>query len=143
MELTHEERDALGRGLARIYRGRVVPILKGGATYTPKTLIRPTTLGNGSANIATAQYNNTGTGEAVARSLTSMGQAGATGAVTWEEGVTGATSQQHNRFIDAVVLTANIPYFVNGWYTVPVNDFLSAWGSTATITGYAAGVLSS
>lgn len=112
------------------------------ATYTPKTLIRPTTLGNGSGNITTAQYNNTGTGEAVARSLTSVGQAGATGAVTWEEGVTGATSVQHNRFIDAYVLTANVSYFVNGWYTVPVSDFLSAWGSTATITGYAAGVVS-
>jgi hypothetical protein len=112
------------------------------ATYTVKTLILPTTLGNGSGNITTAQYNNTGTAEAVARSLTSVGQAGATGAVTWEMGVTGATSVQHNRFIDAYVLTANVSYFVNGWYTVPANDFLSAWGSTATITGYAAGVTS-
>ena len=107
-----------------------------------KTLITPTTLGNGSANIATAQYNNTGTAEAVARSLTSVGQAGATGQVTWEMGITGATSQQHNRFIDAYALTANISYFVNGWYTVPASSFLSAWGNSATITGYAAGVTS-
>lgn len=142
LKLSAAEIDALNRGLARIYRGRVIPVPQGGATFTVKTLIRPTTLGNGSANIATAQYNNTGTGEAVARSLTSMGQAGATGAVTWEEGVTGATSQQHNRFIDAVVLTASVPYFVNGWYTVPASDFLSAWGNSATITGYAAGVTS-
>jgi hypothetical protein len=112
------------------------------ATYTPKTLITSKTLGNGSANVATAQYQNTGTGETVARSLTSTGQAGATGQVTWEMGVTGATSIQQQRFIDAYVLTANISYFVNGWYTVPVSSFLSAWGSTATVTGYAAGVLS-
>ncbi len=112
------------------------------ATYTPKTLITPTTLGNGSGNITTAQYNNTGTGEAIARSITSMGQAGATGQVTWEMGITGATTQQHNRFIDAYALTANIPFFVNGWYTVPASSFLSAWGNSATITGYAAGVTS-
>lgn len=112
------------------------------ATYTPKTLILPKTLGNGSGNVTTAQYNNTGSGEAVARSLTSMGQAGATGQVTWEMGVTGATTIQSQRFIDAYALTANIPYFVNGWYTVPVNDFLSAWANSATVTGYAAGVTS-
>jgi hypothetical protein len=142
MKLSKNEVESLGAGLARIYRGRVVPIQKGGATYTPKTLITSKTLGNGSANVATAQYNNTGTGESIARSLTSMGQAGATGQVTWEMGVTGVTSIQQQRFIDAYVLTASIPYFVNGWYTVPVNSFLSAWGSTATVTGYAAGVLS-
>ncbi len=113
------------------------------ATYTVKTLITPITLGNGSGNITTAQYNNTGASDSVARSLTSMGQAGATGQVTWEMGVTGATTIQHNRFIDAYVLTAAIPFFVNGWYTVPASSFLSAWGNSATITGYAAGVQSS
>lgn len=112
------------------------------ATYTVRTLITPTTLGNGSGAITTAQYQNTGTAESVMRSSTSMGQAGATGEVTWEMGVTGATSIQHNRFVDAYTLSANIPYFYNGWYTVPVSSFLSAWGSTATITGYAAGVTS-
>lgn len=57
-------------------------------------------------------------------------------------GVTGATSIQHNRFIDAYVLTASIPYFVNGWYTIPASSFLSAWGNSTSITGYAAGVTS-
>lgn len=112
------------------------------ATYTVKTLITSKTVGNGSANVATAQYNNTGTAESVARSLTSMGQAGATGQVTWEMGVTGVTSIQQQRFIDAFVLTASTPYFVNGWYTVPVSSFLSVWGNSSTITGYAAGVIS-
>lgn len=112
------------------------------ATYTPKTLIAPKLLGNGSANVATAQYNNTGTGEAVARSLAFSGNAGATGQVNAEMGVTGATAIQAQRFIDGYVLTASIPYFVNGWYTVPVSSFLSAWANSATVTGYAAGVIS-
>lgn len=138
--MTVKERDLIRQGFAQVYKGRVIPRIRGGATYSPATFIPAKTLGNGSANVATAQYQNTGTLGAVVRSLVFAGQAGATGAVTGEIGVTGVTSIQSQRIIDADVLTANVSMFVNGWYNVRVNDFLSLWGSSATITGAAYGV---
>jgi hypothetical protein len=99
-------------------------------------------MGNGTANITTWQYQNTGTAESVVRSLSFTGQAGATGQVNVEMGVTGATAIQNQRFIDSVVLTAATPYLINGWYTIPVNSFFSGFANSTTVTGYAAGVIS-
>jgi hypothetical protein len=112
------------------------------ATYTVKTLISAKAMGNGSANIATWQYQNTGTAEAVARSFAFMGQAGGTGSVTVQIGVTGATSIANQNVIDAYPLTANNPYFVNGWYTVAVNSFLDGFTTNTTTNGAAYGLLS-
>jgi Flp pilus assembly protein TadG len=112
------------------------------ATYTVKSLVPSKALGNGSANVATWQYNNTGTGEAVARTLVFQGQAGATGQVNVEIGVTGATASATQRIIDSYVLTAALPFITNGWFTVPVSSFLSAWANSATVNGAAYGLLS-
>jgi hypothetical protein len=113
------------------------------ATYTPKSLINAKAMGNGSANITTWQYNNTGTVASVARTLIFTGQAGATGQVNVEIGVTGATAIQNQRIIDSYVLTAAIPYQVNGWFDVDVNYFLSGFANSTTVTGSAYGVLAS
>ena len=112
------------------------------ATYTVKTLVTTKPFGNGSGAITTWQYQNTGSAEAVCRSFAFMGQAGGTGAVTVQIGVTGATSIANQNIIDAYSLSANIPYFVNGWYTVPVNYYLQGFASNATTNGLASGVTS-
>jgi len=112
------------------------------ATYTVHTLIQSKPLGNGSANITTWQYQNTGSAAAVARSLAFMGQAGGTGSVTVQVGVTGATSIANQNIIDAYALSANIPFFVNGWYTVEVNYFLQGFTTNTTTNGAAYGVTS-
>lgn len=113
------------------------------ATYTPKALINSKAMGNGSANITTWQYQNTGTVAAVARSMAFMGQAGGTGSVTVQIGVTGATTIAAQNIIDAYALSANVPYFVNGWYAVDVNYFLDGFTTNASTNGAAYGVLAS
>lgn len=142
--MTAEELDLIRKGLARVYKGRLVPRIQGGATYTPATLITAKALGNGSGNVTTWQYQNTGAAGAfaVARSMVFTGQAGATGAVTVEQGVTGATASTSQRILDGVVMTANVPYFVNGWYVMPVNGFLQGYANSATVNGGAYGVTS-
>lgn len=112
------------------------------ATYTVKTLITTKAMGNGSGAIATWQYQNTGSAESVARSFGFSGQAGATGQVNAQMGVTGATAIASALFIDSYVLTAAVPYFVNGWYTVPVSSFLCGYANSATVNGIASGVTS-
>ena len=113
------------------------------ATYTPKTLIQAKAMGNGSAAITTWQYQNTGSVASVCRSMAFVGQAGATGAVTVQIGVTGATSVTAQEIMDVQVLTANVSLFVNGWYTVDANYYLQGYANSATVNGYAAGVLAS
>lgn len=112
------------------------------ATYTVKTLIAPKTMGNGSANIATWQYNNTGTAESVVRTFTFSGQAGATGTVTAQIGVTGATASAAETILDAVPIAANTPTILNGWYTVPVSSFLAGYAANTTTSGGAFGLIS-
>ena len=112
------------------------------ATYTVKTLITTKAMGNGTANVTTWQYQNTGTAEAVCRSMAFTGQAGATGQVNVQIGVTGATSEADQQIIDSFVLTAGSPYFVNGWYTVPVNSFLQGYSNATTTNGGAFGLTS-
>jgi len=113
------------------------------ATYTVKTLITTKALGSGPSNVATWQYQNTGSAEAVCRSFAFMGNTGTSNSITVEMGVTGVTSIVTQRIIDGFSLTANIPYFVNGWYTIPVNSFLSGFAATnATTNGLASGVTS-
>lgn len=141
--MTAEQKELIRTGLARVYKGRLIPRVKGGATYTPLTAVTAKTLGNGSANITTWQYQNTGTLGAIIRTMIFTGQAGATGAYSVEIGVTGATAVQAQRIIDGKVLTANVSDINNGWFNVPINHFLSAFGNAATITGAAYGVTAS
>ncbi len=110
------------------------------ATYTPKTLINSKAMGNGSGNITTWQYNNTGTVASVARSFAFAGQAGATGQVNVQIGVTGATTIAAQTIIDSYVLTSGVPYLVNGWYTVDASFFLDGFANSTTVNGYAGGV---
>jgi hypothetical protein len=112
------------------------------ATYTVKTLITTKAMGNAAANIATWQYQNTGSAESACRSMAFTGQAGATGQVNVQMGVTGATAIASALFVDSYPLTASSPYFVNGWYTVPVNSFLCGYANSATVNGLASGVIS-
>jgi len=112
------------------------------ATYTVKTLIAAKAMGNGAANVTTWQYQNTGSAEAVCRSLAFQGQSGATGEVSVEIGVTGATSEVDQRIIDQYVLTAGTPYFVNGWYTVAASSYLQGFANATTVNGAAYGVIS-
>lgn len=114
------------------------------ATYTPATLIASKAMGNGSANIATWQYQNTGGGGTfgIARTMIFQGQAGATGQVNVEIGQTGATATAAQRIIDSYVLTAGVPYIVNGWFTVANNFFLDGFANSTTVNAAAYGLTS-
>ena len=140
--MTAEELDLIRKGVARLHKGRLVPRIRGGATYTPATLITAKALGNGAAAVTTWQYNNTaGAGNfGVVRSAIFTGQAGATGAITVEQGVTGATAVTAQRIVDGQVMTASAPYLLNGWFVVPNNGFFQGYANSATVNGGAYGV---
>jgi hypothetical protein len=110
------------------------------ATYTPISLIPPKTMGNGSANVATWQYQATGTFGAVCRTHSYCGQAGTTGSVTVQIGVTGTTAVADQNILDASVITANVTLLNNGWWQVQTNSFFEGYASLGTTTGGAFGV---
>jgi hypothetical protein len=109
------------------------------ATYTPATLITAKAFGNGSANIATWRYQNTGGAGTYGIVRTVIAQSpSAARAITIEQGSTGATTTAQ-QILNAYVLTANVPYLLNGWFTVQNNDYFEGFANNTDINGAAYG----
>ena len=139
--LTEQQQDALDRGLARWHRGRLIPVMKGGATYTPATLITAKLMGNGAANIATWRYQNTGGGGTFGIVRTNIFSSAAARAITVEQGSTAADTAAQ-KVLDAYVLTVNVPYILNGWFTVQNNDYWEGFANNTDVVGAAYGLTS-
>lgn len=105
------------------------------AAYTPAQLIAPKLFGNGAANIATWRHQNTaGAGTfSVARTVI-IETVTAARTVTLQQGVTAADTAAQ-RIFDAVSLTANVPYIINGWYAIPNSDYFQGFANAADIGG--------
>lgn len=133
----------VARGLARWYRGRLIPIMKGGATYTPATLITSKVVGNGAANIATWRYQNTGGAGTfgVVRQTVFCSITGAR-TMTLEQGSVAADTAAQ-KIWDAVVLGgANVPTMTPWWLTVQNNDYFEGFANNTDLVGAAYGVTS-
>lgn len=105
------------------------------AGFIPATLITSKALGNGAANIATWRYQNTGGAGTfgVARTTIFMTPTAAR-VVTVEQGATAADTTAQ-KILDAVALTANVPYPLNGWFTVQNNDYWEGFANNTDING--------
>jgi hypothetical protein len=108
------------------------------AAYTPATLITAKLMGNGAANIATWRYQNTGGAGTFGVVRTAIFNSAAARAVTVEQGSTAADTASQ-KILDALVLTVNVPYPLNGWYTVQNNDYFEGFASAADVVGAAYG----
>lgn len=108
------------------------------AAYLPATLITAKLMGNGAANIATWRYQNTGGAGTFGVVRTATFCSVSARGVTVEQGsVAGDTAAQ--KIIDAYVLTVNVPYILNGWYTVQNNDYFEGFASGADVVAAAYG----
>lgn len=108
------------------------------AAYVPATLITAKLMGNGAANIATWRHQNTvGAGSfSVIRTATFCSAAAR--AVTVEQGSVAADTAAQ-KIIDAYVLTVNVPFLLNGWYTVQNNDYFEGFANAADVVAAAYG----
>ena len=105
------------------------------AVYTPATLITAKALGNGGANISTWRYQNTGgAGTFGVARTTIFNTPTAARTVTLEQGSTAADTVAQ-KILDAYALTANVPYILNGWYTVQNNDYWEGFANATDING--------
>lgn len=111
------------------------------AAYAPSTLITSKAMGNGAANIATWRYQNTGGSGTfgVVRTCIFMTPTAAR-TVTVEQGATAADTTAQ-KILDATALTANVPYILNGWYTVQNNDYFEGFANNTDINGAAYGLV--
>lgn len=112
------------------------------SVYTPATLITASAMGNGSANIATWRYRNTGgagTFGIVRTAIFNTPSAART--VTVEQGST-ATTTVAQRILDGKPITANEPYVLNGWITLINNDYFEGFANNTDINGAAYGYTS-
>lgn len=109
------------------------------AVYTPATLITAKLMGNGAANIATWRYQNTGGAGTfgVVRTVV-VNTPTAARTVTVEQGSTAADTAAQ-KILDAYALTANVPYILNGWFTVQNNDYFEGFANAADIVAAAYG----
>lgn len=109
------------------------------ATYVPSTLITSKAFGNGAANIATWRYQNTGGAGTfgVVRTLIADTPTAAR-AITIEQGSTAADTTAQ-KILDAYVLTANVPFVLNGWFTVQNSDYFEGFANNTDINGAAYG----
>ena len=109
------------------------------AAYVPVTLITAKAMGNGAANIATWRYQNTGgagTFGIVRTAIFNTPTAART--VTVEQGSTAADTVAQ-KILDAYALTANVPYVLNGWFTVQNNDYFEGYANNTDINAAAYG----
>lgn len=102
------------------------------ASYLPSTLITQKAMGNGSANIATWQVQNTLGASTfhVHRTLVAETPTAAP-AITIEMGGTSATTTAQ-RMLDAYVLTVNVPFVQNWWVAVPNNSYFGGFANNTT-----------
>lgn len=109
------------------------------ATYVPSTLITSKAFGNGAANIATWRYQNTGGAGTfgVVRTLIADTPS-ASRSITIEQGSTAADTTAQ-KILDAYVLTINVPFVLNGWFTVQNNDYFEGFANNTDINGAAYG----
>lgn len=109
------------------------------ATYLPATLITSKAMGNGAANIGTWRYQNTaGAGTfGIVRTLI-INTPTAARTVTVEQGATAADTVAQ-KILDALALTASVPYVLNGWFTVQNNDYFEGFANAADINAAAYG----
>lgn len=109
------------------------------AAYTPATLISAKALGNGAANIATWRYQNTGGAGTfgVVRTIVADTPTAAR-TLTIEQGSVAADTVAQ-KILDAYALTANVPYVLNGWFTVQNNDYFEGYANNTDINGAAYG----
>lgn len=112
------------------------------SVYTPATLITSKVMGNGAANIATWRYQNTGGAGTfgIVRTAIFMTPTAAR-AVTVEQGSVAADTVAQ-KILDAVALTANVPYQLNGWIAVQNNDYFEGFANNTDINGAAYGYTS-
>jgi hypothetical protein len=109
------------------------------ATYVPATLITAKLMGNGAANIATWRHQNTVGANSFSIVRTAVfNTATAARTVTVEQGSTAADTAAQ-KILDAYALSANVPYVLNGWYTVQNNDYFEGFANAADIVGAAYG----
>lgn len=107
--------------------------------YTPATLISTKVFGNGAANISTWRYQNTGGAATygIVRSAV-IETVSAARTFTLQQGATAADTAAQ-RIFDAVALTANVPYLLNGWYVVINSDYFQGFANSTDIGGAAYG----
>jgi hypothetical protein len=105
------------------------------ATYTPAQLIAPKAFGNGAGNISTWRKQNTAGANTfdVHRTLT-IETPTAARTVTVQQGVTAADTTAE-RIIDAMALSANVPFVRNWWVPVPNNDYFQGFANSTDING--------
>lgn len=108
------------------------------AAYTPATLITAKVMGNGAANIATWRHQNTVGAGSYSVVRTAIFSSAAARAVTVEQGSVAADTAAQ-KIIDAYVLTINVPYTLNGWYTVQNNDYFEGYSNNTDCIGAAYG----
>lgn len=109
------------------------------AAYTPATLITAKAMGNGSANIATWRYQNTGGAGSLGIVRTAIfSTPTAARTVTVEQGSTAGTTVAQRIVVD-YALTANVPYILNGWFTLINNDYFEGYANNTDINGAAYG----
>lgn len=112
------------------------------AVYTPATLITAKVMGNGAANIATWRYQNTGSaGTFGIVRTTIINTATAARTVTIEQGATAADTAAQ-KIVDAYALTANVPYVLQGWFTIQSNDYWEGFANSTDIVGASYGYTS-
>ncbi|MDH4038563.1 MAG: hypothetical protein OEV86_13910 [Candidatus Krumholzibacteria bacterium] len=105
------------------------------AAYTPATLITTKAFGNGAANISTWRYQNTGGAGTFGIARTTVIETPtAARTVTLQQGTTAADTTAE-RIADALALTANVPYILNGWYTVANNEYFQGFANSTDING--------
>ena len=108
------------------------------AAYTPATLITAKLMGNGAANISTWRYQNTGGGGTFGVVRTNIFSSAAARAITLAQGSTAADTAAQ-KILDAYVLTVNVPYLLNGWYTVQNSDYWEGYANNTDVVAAAYG----
>ncbi len=111
------------------------------ATYTPATLITAKVMGNGAANIATWRYQNTGGASTFGIVRTNVFCSVSARAITVEQGSTAADTAAQ-KILDAVILTVNVPYILQGWFTVQNSDYWEGFANNTDVIGAAYGLTS-
>ena len=108
------------------------------ATYSPATLITAKIMGNGAANISTWRYQNTAGASTFGVVRTCIFNSVSARAITVEQGSTAADTAAQ-KILDAYVLTVNVPYILNGWFTVQNNDYFEGFANNTDVVAAAYG----
>jgi len=129
---------AVGAGLT-ILLAQIAGDVALAAAYVPLTIITSKAMGNGAANIATWRAQNTGGAGTfyIPRTCIFVTPTAAR-TITIEQGSTAADTTAQ-KILDATALTANVPYQINGWFTVQNNDYFEGFANNTDINGAAYG----